>query len=160
MKPDMGGRKEEVADTKSRMKPGEQKTQGMDMYNDVQHAIFFANVSANLLNSPSDNALPVGTSSCIPPLPTSSAARLPAYMRRARALLGRPSSRGDRAAVQPLSVSRAHALLDAALDALAKGRSSPAEESAALAALRRALLGRTAVPAAEPPPPPSAKPLR
>jgi hypothetical protein len=81
-------------------------------------------------------------------------------MRRARALLGRPSSRGDRAAVQPLSVSRAHALLDAALDALAKGRSSPAEESAALAALRRALLGRTAVPAAEPPPPPSAKPLR
>ena len=82
-------------------------------------------------------------------------------MRRARVLLARPS-RGDRAAVQPLTVSRALELLDSALEALAKGRSSPADEAAALAALRRALLDRTAAPAEQPPvgAAPPAKPLR
>ena len=79
-------------------------------------------------------------------------------MRRARVSLGRPS-RGDRVSV-PLTAERAHTLLDGALDALAKGRTSSSDEAVALAALRRALLDRAALPAAKPQPlPPDAAPL-
>jgi hypothetical protein len=45
MKPDMGGRKEEVANTKSRMKPGEQKTQGMDIWTGMCNTRFSAKFS-------------------------------------------------------------------------------------------------------------------